>query len=44
MGLNVTKQSLMGSTADASFSAAKLAERLQATTFQHVQMYLLIKY
>lgn len=33
MGLNVTKQSLMGSTADASFSAAKLAERLQATTF-----------
>lgn len=34
MGLNVTKQSLMGSTADASFSAAKLAERLQATTFR----------
>lgn len=33
MGLNVTKQSLMGSTADASFSAAKLAERLQATAF-----------
>lgn len=34
MGLNVTKQSLMGSTADASFSAAKLAERLQSTTFR----------
>ncbi|HDZ1153664.1 TPA: phage portal protein, partial [Klebsiella pneumoniae] len=34
MGLNVTKQSLMGSTADASFSAAKLAERLQATAFR----------
>jgi len=34
MGLNVTKQSLMGSTSDASFSAAKLAERLQATTFR----------
>ncbi len=33
MGLNVTKQSLMGNTADASFSAAKLAERLQATAF-----------
>lgn len=33
MGLNVTKQSLMGSTADASFSAAKLAERLQSTAF-----------
>lgn len=33
MGLNVTKQSLMGSTADASFSSAKLAERLQATAF-----------
>lgn len=33
MGLNVTKQSLMGDTSGASFSGAKLAERLQATTF-----------
>ena len=33
MGLNVTKQSLMSDTSNASFSAAKLAERLQATTF-----------
>jgi len=33
MGLNVTQQSLLGSTADASFSAAKLSERLQATAF-----------
>lgn len=33
MGLNITKQSLMGDTANASFSGAKLAERLQATTF-----------
>lgn len=41
MGLNVTKQSLMGSTSDASFSAAKLAERLQATTF-HTRTNLLI--
>lgn len=41
MGLNVTKQSLMGSTADASFSASKLAERLQATTF-HTRTNLLI--
>ncbi len=34
MGLNVTKQSLLGDTSGASFSAAKLAERLQATTFR----------
>lgn len=33
MGLNVTQQSLLGDTGNASFSAAKLAERLQATTF-----------
>lgn len=33
MGLNVTQQSLLGDTGNASFSAAKLNERLQATTF-----------
>lgn len=33
MGLNVTQQSLLGDTGNTSFSAAKLAERLQATTF-----------
>lgn len=34
MGLNVTKQSLLGDTSGASFSGAKLSERLQATTFR----------
>jgi len=33
MGLNVTQQALLGDTGNASFSAAKLSERLQATTF-----------
>ncbi|HCI6795733.1 TPA: phage portal protein [Klebsiella quasipneumoniae subsp. quasipneumoniae] len=34
MGLNCTKMSLLGDTSNASFSAAKLADRLQSTTFQ----------
>ncbi|MCS1291151.1 phage portal protein [Escherichia coli] len=34
MGLNCTKMNLLGDTSGASFSAAKLADRLQNTTFQ----------
>ncbi|EOU9592087.1 phage portal protein [Klebsiella aerogenes] len=34
MGLNCTKMSLLGDTSNASFSAAKLSDRLQNTTFQ----------
>ena len=33
MGLNVTKQTLLSDTSNASFSAARLTEKLQATTF-----------
>lgn len=33
MGLNCTKMSLLGDTSNASFSAAKLSERMQSTTF-----------
>ncbi|MHA3671015.1 phage portal protein [Yersinia enterocolitica] len=33
MSLNVTKQALLGDTSGASFSGAKLSERLMATTF-----------
>ncbi|GEM_PF-387085 len=34
MGLNVTKQALSADTSNASFSAARLTEKLQATTFR----------
>ncbi|GAL57859.1 putative portal protein [Pseudescherichia vulneris NBRC 102420] len=34
MGLNVTKQALLADTSNASFSAARLTEKLQATTFR----------
>lgn len=34
MGLNVTKQALLADTANASFSAARLTEKLQQTTFR----------
>lgn len=34
MGLNITKQALMADTSNASFSAARLTEKLQATTFR----------
>lgn len=33
MGLNITKQTLLSDTSNASFSAARLTEKLQATTF-----------
>ncbi|MGU4363274.1 phage portal protein [Escherichia coli] len=34
MGLNVTKQALLSDTSNASFSAARLTEKLQQTTFR----------
>ncbi|HDC4284586.1 phage portal protein [Enterobacter cloacae] len=34
MGLNVTKQALLADTSNASFSAARLTEKLQQTTFR----------
>ena len=34
MGLNVTKQALLSDTSNASFSAARLTEKLQVTTFR----------
>lgn len=34
MGLNVTKQALLSDTSNASFSAARLTEKLRVTTFR----------
>jgi len=34
MGLSITKMNLMGDTSNSSFSSAKLADRLQQTTFR----------